>query len=464
MNIKFYKKITIDSYKEDILELLSLCDHEFVPALSARSSTTQANLLPGQKSSKIPEAYFENIINQNNFLAIEDNKVIGFMSFKINYVCENISTEYSPNIYVTTIIVHPNFRHQGIAGKFYDSLMKKFKHHYIFTRTWSTNSGHLRILNVLKFHQHCYLSNDRGPGIDTVYYRFDPNKNTLKEYINQYRLGGNIFFSTLLLIISIICLLLWYNSKTDESRELWIAISTSLMASFLCLISDTFIKIRESKNDTFISKFKSFGIEDLHFDKSEVLTKLIPHCREEIWISGYRLIMTSKPRFRQALLKACKDAKNLKIKILVIPPWSETYKLTYGDDDTSINYLTVFKDLCECIETEKVDLEIRFANHPLFSDTYKVDNRFITGSYLNCMDKFNTQITAKDFFTLDIVGQETPLYELIRDDYLAVWNLADYKLDNILFNEKIKSINDFHKLNSLERFELIQSCCIKLNN
>ncbi len=340
--------------------------------------------------------------------------------------------------------------------------MKKYKHHYIFTRTWSSNSGHLRILNALKFHQHCYLSNDRGPGIDTVYYRFDPNKNTIKEYIKQYRLGGNIFFSTLLLIISIICLLLWNNSKTDESRELWIAISTSLMASFLCLISDTYIKIRESKNDTFISKFKNFGIEDLHFDKSEVLIKLIPQCREELWISGYRLIMTSKPAFREVIIKACKHAKNLNIRLLIIPSWSETYKLTYGEDDSSINYLIIFKDLINCFETENINLEIRFANHPLFNDTYKVDNRFITGSFLNCMDKFNTHITAKDFFTLDIIGQETQLYKLIKDDYLSVWDLAEYQLDNAIFSNKIKKIENFHALSASERLELIQSCCIKL--
>ncbi len=120
MKISFFKKITIVSYKDDILELLSLCDQEFVPALSARTSTTQINLSSENKVSKIPEAYFNNIINQNNFLAIEKGKVIGFMSFKLNYVCENISTDYSPNVYVTTIIVHPQYRHQGIAGNFYN--------------------------------------------------------------------------------------------------------------------------------------------------------------------------------------------------------------------------------------------------------------------------------------------------------------------------------------------------------
>ncbi len=390
-------------------------------------------------------------------MAIEDGKVVGFMSFKKNYVCENISSDYAPNLYVTTLVVHPDYRHQGIAGKFYHKLMDTFKKHYIFTRTWSTNTGHIRILTMLGFHGHSHISDDRGEGIDTVYYRYEPKNNSLRQYISQYKLGGNIFFAVILAIISTACILLWVTLSAEMTKELMLAIATSLMASFLCLVSDTFLKIRESKNNAFISKFKDFGIENLHFDKSEVLEALIPKCREEIWISGYRLIMTSKTPFRNALVLACKRSKNLKMKILCVPPWSDIYKFTYGHDDVTANYLIVFKDLCECVKTQGLELEVRFANHPLFSDTYKVDDRFITGPYLNCADRYNNKITAKDFFTLDVDGKETKLYKIIYDDYMTVWNEAETKINVEKLTQAMDGIKDFKNLSTEERLSILQS-------
>ena len=458
MKIELFKKITNESFQEDIMELITLCDHEFVPHLSARSSTTQGDLLPGKKDSKVPKAYFENIMSQNNLLAIEDGKVIGFMSFKKEYVCENIDPKYSPNLYVTTVIVHPSHRNHGITTKFYNELMKIFKKHYIFTRTWSTNTGHIRILSSLNFHSHCYLNNDRGEGIDTVYFRYDPDVRNLRQYIRQYKLEGNIYFSFVLTIITIICIIFWSQSKTDEGDELWLAFATSLLASLLCLVSDTLIKIRDSKNDTFIAKFKDFGITDIHFDKSQVLEKLIPNCRDEIWISGYRLIMTSKVPFRNSLITACKRAKNLKIKILICPPWTEIYKKTYGNEDTTANYLLVFRDLCECKEQYGIDLQIRIATHPIFSDTYKVDDRFITGSYLNCTDMYKNAITAKDFFTLDVEGSENKLFKIYYDDYMSIWDDAEEEINVDKIYKQIKNIKDFHKFTTKERFDILQSC------
>ena len=457
MRIKLFSKITDPAFQEDIWNLLVLCDHEFVPPLSSRGSTTQADLEVEETEGAIPKEYFNNILAQNNLVAIEDGHIVGFMSFKKNYVCENISSEYAPNLYVTTIIVHPDYRHQGIAGKFYNRLMRKFRKHYIFTRTWSSNKGHLRILTQLGFHGHCYLADDRGPGVDTVYYRFDPKRTTLKDYIYQYHLTGNIFFSILLAVVTAVCVIIWFNASDEWLSELMLAIATSLMASFLCLVSDTFIKIRESQNDEFISKFKDFGIENLHFNKSEVLEKIIPTCREEIWISGYRLIMTSKPPFRNALTLAARRSKNLKIRILAVSPWSETYKKTYGDEDTSVNYLLVLNDLCECVKKQGLSLSVRFTSRPIFNDTYKVDDRFITGPYLNCTDKYKNRITAKDFFTLDVVSGDKDLYRLINDDYISVWDEAEWEMDIPMLTELLDGKDNFHKMTKEERFALLQS-------
>ena len=458
MRIKFYRKINNQKIRQGIYDLLVACDNEFIPPLSARNSTTQTNLTDSSTSSAGITDYFNNVMRQNTLVVIEKKEVVAFMSFRENYVCENISRDNCPNVYVSTVIVHPAFRHQGIANKLYDRLLAIYPRHYIFTRTWSTNNGHTRILRAIGFSEHCYLHNDRGEGIDTVYYRYKSKKLSLREYITQYRLSGNILFSVLLTVFSIGFIFAWLYLKEGIAQELMLAIATSLMASLLCLLSDTFLKIRESRNDEFISKLKDFGIENLHFNKSETLEKLIPSCRNEIWISGYRLIMTSKPTFRNALVMACKRSHNLNVKLLVVPPWTVTYDKTYGQEDTTANYLVVLRDLCECVEKYNLNLEVRFADHPLFSDTYNDDDRFITGPYLNCIDRYKNRITAKDFFSLDVVGTNKDLYNIIYNDYMTVWCEAYAELNVQALTERLKSIPDVRALTKQERIQILKDC------
>ena len=118
MKIKYFECVTKEAYLADIMELLSLCDQEFIPPLSARSSTIQSNLGPQGGKREGPVAYFENIQHQPAFLAVDDGRVVGFMSLKKNYVCEEIPPSHSPNVYVTTVIVHPHYRRHGITNGF----------------------------------------------------------------------------------------------------------------------------------------------------------------------------------------------------------------------------------------------------------------------------------------------------------------------------------------------------------
>jgi RimJ/RimL family protein N-acetyltransferase len=45
-----------------------------------------------------------------------------------------------------------------------------FPTHHLFTRTWSTNAAHIAILGKFGFSQIARIENDRGEGIDTVYF------------------------------------------------------------------------------------------------------------------------------------------------------------------------------------------------------------------------------------------------------------------------------------------------------
>ena len=177
--IKAIEDYNDEIIQRDLLELLVISDKEFVPALSSRESTTQTNLLGDNNNknseTKIPYSYFNNLLNQEIIVAIEDDKLAGFMSFKTNYVCDNIKEEFLPNVYVSTVIVNPNFRGRGITKLFYKFINSNYQGYHIFTRTWSTNIGHLKILKSLGFNQTLLIKDDRGEGIDTVYYHCDIN-------------------------------------------------------------------------------------------------------------------------------------------------------------------------------------------------------------------------------------------------------------------------------------------------
>ena len=72
------------------------------------------------------------------------------------------------------IAVDPAWRRRGIARSFYDLLMSLFPEQtlLISTRTWSTNNSHISLLEKMGFTGPLRIENDRGPGIDTVYYHF----------------------------------------------------------------------------------------------------------------------------------------------------------------------------------------------------------------------------------------------------------------------------------------------------
>ncbi len=458
---KFLSDISKLVYLNQIRELIELCDKEFVPPLSSRSSTTQDDFSPRTDNSGV-EDYYKTVSDQSLLVALYNNEIVGFMSYRTKYTCEHIDDSFLPNIYITTIIVKPTFRRHGIARVFYEQILNKYKSYNIFTRTWSTNLHHIRLLHSFNFHEHCYLNNDRGNNIDTIYFIHKSSNLKISDYIKQYRLSGNIFFSVLLTVFSVVFIMLWIYTSDSVFHELSLAIATSLMASVLCLASDTFLKIHNSKNDKYITQLKSFGIENLQFYKNEILEEIIPKCREEIWISGYRLIMTGHPSFRKALVEAAKRSRSLNIKILITPPWSDAYKLVYGTENVIDNYINIFSDLIKCIDKYNLNLEVRFTQKPIFNDTYKVDNRFITGPYLHCADRYKNRIMAKDFFSLDISHPEKELYNIIYQDFMTVWDEATSALDNNLFSKVLTENDNIKALPPDEKIELVKTSCIEL--
>ena len=169
-----------DIHKEEVWRLVETGDKEFVPPLSSRHSTTQQTLAfaPAENS---PTAYFNGLMEQKFILCIEDQKTVGFMSYiedhlltagTVSYVCD----------YVTTVIISPDHRNKGYAQKMYLKLFESGKSKRYATRTWSTNVSHITILKKLGFKLVSRIKNDRGEGIDTVYYLREDHENEQDKY------------------------------------------------------------------------------------------------------------------------------------------------------------------------------------------------------------------------------------------------------------------------------------------
>ena len=157
-------------YWEELLEILSINDKNFIPPLSQRSSTTQANLLGNENKADILP-YFNKMLEQNILARFLEEKLIGFVSYIENYVSDVIGVETHPNIYLSTLAMRPESRGMGATKKAYTYLFfDRYPHCNVYTRTWSTNGPHIHILGGFGFEELKRIPNDRGEGIDTVYF------------------------------------------------------------------------------------------------------------------------------------------------------------------------------------------------------------------------------------------------------------------------------------------------------
>lgn len=158
-----------EEYRSDIWSLLCAADMEFVPPLSARSDTTQSKLKGTLDEDTVPKEYFDRMLKQQYILAIADDKVIGFMTFISDHVLSVTENEIEC-VYISTVIVDKTYRNRGITRCFYDQMMREFSEKRIATRTWSTNHSHIHLLGSIGFELIKRIKDDRGEGIDTVYF------------------------------------------------------------------------------------------------------------------------------------------------------------------------------------------------------------------------------------------------------------------------------------------------------
>ncbi len=168
-----------ESQKEEIWALLKAYDHEFIPPLSARNSAFKK--IPGKDGNLTineagPVVYFNEILNYKFVLALLHGKIVGFMTYIPNHTVEVEGKEPFVAEYASTAIVCPECRGQGAMKRFYQTIIEENPGKNVATRTWSGNDAHLHVLARHGFELFATLKDDRGPGIDTVYYLRRGNK------------------------------------------------------------------------------------------------------------------------------------------------------------------------------------------------------------------------------------------------------------------------------------------------
>jgi len=158
-----------EKYRQELLEILEENDKAFVPPLSQRTHTTQTALLGNTEGSVA--RYLDGVMEQSVLAIIGESRILGFVSFRENFVSDVIGEDNLPNIYISTLVVRADARGMGLTKKAYTHLFESlYPERRVFTRTWSSNHAHIRILNSFGFSEIKRIPNDRGVGIDTVYY------------------------------------------------------------------------------------------------------------------------------------------------------------------------------------------------------------------------------------------------------------------------------------------------------
>lgn len=159
-------------WRDEILRLLTAVNHEFVPPLSARSSTTDRDLRNTGETTGLPLSYLDQVMAQS-MIAAWDGGLIGMLSFIPTHRGAPLDGVAMPCTYVSTVAVDPTRRRAGLARMLYAELLLSLPSMTpatsIVTRTWSGNTSHLDLLASLDFHVAHRIPDDRGPGIDTVY-------------------------------------------------------------------------------------------------------------------------------------------------------------------------------------------------------------------------------------------------------------------------------------------------------
>ncbi len=284
----------------------------------------------------------------------------------------------------------------------------------------------------------------------------------LREKIKAYKLGTQVTIAIILFAIFVMSVLIYQvpSIRANEvTANLILALFTSILVSFITLVVDIVVEFNRHKNDAYLESLHEFGIGNLYLDKETLLRDLFQDCDRKIWVSGYRLILTNK------LKKEIHDSivRGADFNAVICPPWTEAFKMVYGSNEKVLdNYLSVFSAVNKArkeVGKTSSQVQVVFVNKPIFSDTYRVDQRLVTGPYMHNKDAEYNVLMAKDFFSYDLV-RKSRLSELISDEYITLYKEANQELDWDKFDEIYEEVTNSDMRES-EKIEALLKACVE---
>ncbi|WP_440959436.1 GNAT family N-acetyltransferase [Oceanicaulis sp. LC35] len=161
-----------DPVRADVWALVCEADDAFWPPLRARTPEQGLSVGAGEVLDDEPDAYWASIQSHALITAEEGGRVLGMMSVARDKRLDAL--DLTASAYLSTLIVSESARGRGLARQLYARLFDLARSWSeapnVATRTWSTNAAHLPLIAQLGFEERLRLKDDRGVGIDTVYF------------------------------------------------------------------------------------------------------------------------------------------------------------------------------------------------------------------------------------------------------------------------------------------------------
>lgn len=400
-------------YSDDVFKLLTAADEEFVPPLHVRSSTRQHDLsmktMTEEMKEKNLKSYFNMMAKQSTVIALDGERVVGFLSYKKN-AWKRLGVLPERVHYISTIVVAPDYRGRHIGGELYETLFRVCgKGAKYMTRTWETNKSHQGILHRYHFSLAKRVHEGRVDGngipVATVYYR-RPMKEKFITLLKQYQLLDNFTIAVGLFILALVFLGLAIIPRVGElSHELFIAVMTSFFASSFAMAAEVMANYRLNQGMEFMNRMGSYRIDNIDHDKVRLMREQLAKCRHEVCISGYKLRITTEMREEFA----APLRRGATAKILLCPPWTMAYKSVYKDDPCMRNFYKTFAEMYEAAGEDASRIQVSLTEEVLFSDTYRFDGTIVTGAFLH-------DTTAKDFITYVTHDEESVVFKRTNEE------------------------------------------------
>jgi len=142
--------------RQKIMDFIKLVDRDFYPPISKRK--------------KIDDYVEDNLAEPHYLLLAYDKEQI------VGSVCVGLDKPKRGEGYIDWVAIIPQYRKQGLATRLIDSVevyLTKNNFDKVKVRTWSTNIASVALYNKLGFRVDYLVKDDRGEGIDSIYFAKD---------------------------------------------------------------------------------------------------------------------------------------------------------------------------------------------------------------------------------------------------------------------------------------------------